>query len=591
MSGIGGFCNFLRNNSTLAWREVGHEMGQTLGREGREEQGLWQNEDCLFVQRRREGSQVLTQRWNGAEYALVWDGTLFQIPQLCSQVRAAGLPLDWESPGQSLLWALIAWGEEALPRLEGEFALAFWDGGRGRLLCARDRLGRKPLCYTWQKGDFAFASRPGALFSYSGLTPSLDREGLCQILGLGSIRMPGAGVFRGIEELPGGYCLSVTPEGVYPRPYWQLSSRLHQESYPETTDRVEKLTRQAVENRLGEETQVFLSGGLASSLVTAVAAQAYTEGGRAPLRAVSLRCPPQKEEQRCVPAMTYARTVVAASHAQCLEVEWDLSALAALVERAQLARDLPGLGCSDGALLYACQAMGEGADVLSGSGAQVVFEGLPGWERWEDTLPAFPRCPDLAQRRAVFRPEVWQALEVESYVQEQLERTMESCPLLEGEPEWERRRRQSAWLALTWWLPSLMEQAEQIGEISGVRIGLPFGDARLVEYAWNIPHAMKALNGRPQQVLRDGGAGLLPNGAGLPSHPPRPKTYDGLYRQLLRSRLAALLDDPTAPIHDLVDGPALQAGWLSGCGEPMGAEMMACLLQLNAWMVHFCLRA
>ena len=136
-----------------------------------------------------------------------------------------------------------------------------------------------------------------------------------------------------------------------------------------------------------------------------------------------------------------------------------------------------------------------------------------------------------------------------------------------------------------------MEQAERLGAAAGMEIGLPFCDARLVEYAWNIPHAMKALNGRPQQVLRDGGAGLLPDGAGLPSHPPRPRTYDGLYRQLLRSRLAVLLDDPTAPIHDLVDGPALQSGWLTGTGEPMGAEMMACLLQLNAWMARFGLRA
>ena len=406
MSGIGGFCEFQRNNSTLAWREAGHAMGRELSWEDREERGLWQSNDCLLVQRRREGGQPLTRRWNGAEYALVWDGTLYEVPRLRGQVRAAGLPLDGERAGETLLWALIAWGEEALPRLEGEFALAFWDGGQGRLLCARDRLGRKPLCYTWKKGTFVFASRPGALFAYPDLTPSLDRDGLCQILGLGSLRAPGAGVFRGVEELPGGYCLSLTPEGGTPRPYWRLESRPHGEDYPETAARVGELTRQAVEDRLEGEPQVFLSGGLASSLITAAAARAYTESGRAPLKSLSLRCPPQREDLRHAPAMTYARRVAASAHALWREEEWDLSALPVLVERAQQARDLPGLGCSDGALLYACRCAGAGS-VLAGSGAQAVFEGLPGWEEWGETFPAFPRCPDLAQRGAGFCPEVW----------------------------------------------------------------------------------------------------------------------------------------------------------------------------------------
>ena len=120
---------------------------------------------------------------------------------------------------------------------------------------------------------------------------------------------------------------------------------------------------------------------------------------------------------------------------------------------------------------------------------------------------------------------------------------------------------------------------------------MPFCDPKLVEYAWNIPYGMKTLNGHPEQVLRDAAANLLPRWTGLPPHVPHPKVYDGLYRQLLRSRLAALLDDPTAPIHDLVDGPALQAAWLTGTGGLEGTEMMAYLLQLNRWMVRFGLRA
>lgn len=590
MSGIGGFCSVHQNNSTLAWRDVGSQMGLALGSDNGEYKGLWQNDHCLLVRRGVEDGQPLTQRWNGVEYALVWEGQLFDLPQLCRQVRESGMPLEGEQAGRALLWALIAWGEGALCRLDGEFALAFWDGGGRRLLCARDKLGRKPLCYAWRKDTFVFASRPSALFAYPELTPALDREGICHLLGLGPVRGPGVGLFRGVEEIPGGCCLTVDDQGCRRHRYWRLESRLHRQDYRETAAQVGELIRRSVAARLTGEEQVLLSGGVASSLLTGLAACAYTDSGRPPLQAVTFHCPAQSGDGSQSPAITYGQTVAQAFHVRHREVEWDLTALPARMEQVQLVRDVPGLGCGDAALLYACQELGRGKTVLSGGGAQVIFENLPWSEGWDGGMPTFPRCPALEKRRSVFRTEVWHALEVESYVQEQLQNTLDGCPVLEGEPEWERRRRQAAWLALTWWLPAVMEQAEAMKQAVGVDVKLPLCDSALVEYTWNIPHSMKMLNGHPQQLLWDAAEGLLPP----PGRPPRrkkPGNCDGLYRQLVRSRLAALLDDPTAPIHDLVDGPALQSSWLAGGWELEQLEMMAYLLQLNTWMARFGLRA
>lgn len=88
---------------------------------------------------------------------------------------------------------------------------------------------------------------------------------------------------------------------------------------------------------------------------------------------------------------------------------------------------------------------------------------------------------------------------------------------------------------------------------AGLEVRVPFCDHHLVEYVWNIPWAMKAMNGQRKQVLRDAAEGLLPEELLRRPKSPYPKTHDPLYEQLVRARLLTILDDRDAPIHSLVD--------------------------------------
>lgn len=134
---------------------------------------------------------------------------------------------------------------------------------------------------------------------------------------------------------------------------------------------------------------------------------------------------------------------------------------------------------------------------------------------------------------------------------------------------------------------------------SGLEVRVPYCDHHLVEYVWNIPWEMKARGGQRKQVLRDAAEGLLPEDVRCRPKSPYPKTHHPLYEQLVRAKLTAILDDPNAPIHGLVDEDGLRAGLLSDAGDygrpwfgqlMAGPQMMAYLIQVNAWMERFDLK-
>lgn len=251
---------------------------------------------------------------------------------------------------------------------------------------------------------------------------------------------------------------------------------------------------------------------------------------------------------------------------------------------------LPGLGGRDAAWLWVSrQAAPAGGRLLSGGWGRVVFEDLP-WSQWEKPRGyiGLPWCPDLGARRRLFRPEVWEELKVEEQLEEACARTLARCPNLEGEPPWERRRREAGWLALTWWLSPALAAESRAARGAGVSLRRPLCDPELLSFAWNIPHGMKTLNGRGRQLLRNAAQLHLPTRpSGAPQCPGRGE--DGtLYAQLVGARLAAILDDDASPLLCLVDPKAIRLELLEGPEADWGWPGTGSgRVQLMGWLVQF----
>ena len=610
MCGIAGFCNFKRNNATPRWNHVGDAMGETLNHRGPDDKGLWQRREGVLVHRRlavmdpERGRQPMERKLGAAQFVLAYNGELYNTEELRRDLKRRGWKFSTSSDTEVLLTAYLEYGERVTAQLEGIYAFVIWDGLRGQFFFCRDRFGVKPLFYAQLEDTLVFASELKALFQYPGLTPKVEEDGWREVLGLGPARTPGEGVFAGIKELRPAHQMVFSSAGLREEAYWQLESRPHEEDYEDTVARVRDLVAGAVRRQLVSDVPLctFLSGGLDSSVITAVAAQTYQEQGRPALSTYSFDYTDnQKYFQPSVfqpdGDWPWVARMAEEFHTDHRVLTCDIPTLAQLLDEAVFAKDLPGMADVDSSLLYFCRQVAQRHTVaLSGECADEVFGGYPWFEReellWADT---FPWCRDLSARSGVFSP-VWNRLQVEDYIQEQYRRWVKATPTLPGESPLEERRRQVGWLNLHWFMATLLDRKDRMSMASGLEVRVPFCDHHLVEYVWNIPWAMKTMNGQRKQVLRDAAKGLLPEDVRNRPKSPYPKTHHPLYEQLVRARLLSILEDSQAPIHALVDGQELRAGLLSDAGDygrpwfgqlMAGPQMLAYLIQLNTWMERY----
>ena len=612
MCGIAGFISFDRDNGRPQWAAIAHSMGEALNHRGPDDKGTWLCPAGALIHRRLavidpdRGRQPMTRTRDCAEYTIVYNGELYNTDALRRELSDQGYRFETSSDTEVLLTAYMAWGEEVPARLEGIYAFVIWDGVRNQFFACRDRFGVKPFFYALaDDGALVFGSELKALFRYPGLTPRVDAAGWCEVLGIGPARTSGCGVFSGVKELEPAHSMTISRGGIRKRRYWSLESRPHTDDYEDTVLRVRELVTGAITRQLVSDVPLctFLSGGLDSSVISAVAAQDYQRRGLPALETYSFDYTDNAKyftpssfqpdaDQPWVERMTEA------FHTRHTVLTCPIPDLCALLDDAVAAKDLPGMADVDSSLLYFCRRVAERHVVaLSGECADEVFGGYPWFERSEMLhADTFPWCRDLDARREVFDAGLWKRLGVSDYVDYRYRASVAQTPRLEGEDPENARRREVAWLNLNWFMTTLLDRKDRMSMASGLEVRVPFCDHHLVEYVWNIPWSMKAMNGRRKQVLRDAAEGLLPEDVRTRPKSPYPKTHNPLYEELVRARLAAILDDPAAPLHALVNARALREGLLTSAGDygrpwfgqlMAGPQMLAYLVQLNVWMERF----
>ena len=612
MCGIAGFIHFERDNGRPEWAAIAHSMGETLHHRGPDDRGEWTCPAGALVHRRLavidpdRGRQPMTRSREGQDYVIVYNGELYNTGALRRDLEGRGHAFETASDTEVLLAAYLEYGEAVGTRLEGIYAFVIWDGARKQFFACRDRFGVKPFFYAW--ADDHLVGGPELLHPgehpYPGSPGGADTQHLA----------PPGGVHPGGETGIGEQRLElgaedkgpvVGPAGARQERYWSLVSRPHTDSYEDTVVRVRELVTGAVTRQLVSDVPLctFLSGGLDSSVITAVAARDYQRRGLPALETYSFDYADNQKYFRPSSFQPdadwpWVERMVEAFHTRHTVLTCPIPDLAALLDQAMRAKDLPGMADVDASLLYFCRQVAQKHVVaLSGECADEVFGGYPWFERPEMLhASTFPWSRDLDARREVFDPRLWKRLGVEDYVQYRYAQSVAQTPRLEGEDPENARRREVAWLNLNWFMSTLLDRKDRMSMWSGLEVRVPFCDHHLVEYVWNIPWCMKAMNGRRKQVLRDAAEGLLPEDVRTRPKSPYPKTHNPLYEELVRARVAEILADPAAPLHALVDENALRAGMLVSAGDygrpwfgqlMAGPQMLAYLVQLNAWMVRF----
>jgi asparagine synthase (glutamine-hydrolysing) len=199
---------------------------------------------------------------------VVFNGEVYNFRELRSELESLGCRFRSDSDTEVILQSYRVWGKDCVTRWVGMFAVAIWDAARREIFLARDRLGIKPLYYSYAGGQFVFASEVRALLE-SGLAPrAINLAALNSYLMFGAVQDP-LTMIDGVMSLPAAHTLTVKAGGVELREYWALPfERGDDECFsPAVTGRIRSRLEEAVRLRLVSDVPLglFLSGGVDSS--------------------------------------------------------------------------------------------------------------------------------------------------------------------------------------------------------------------------------------------------------------------------------------------------------------------------------------
>ena len=212
----------------------------------------------------------------GGRLILVYDGRIDNREELAAALDISLNQSEIIPDGLLLLGALERWGEAALPRLIGDFALALWDTQNRKLLLARDQLGRRSLYYYQGNGFVAFATTYRALLALPGMPRKIDELGIADFL-IQNTQHPVETFYEGVRRVPGATAAVFASNGLRLNRYWtpEPKRQLRLDSDQDYVEGARELLDQAVACRLRAKNGLAstLSGGLDSSAVAATAAR------------------------------------------------------------------------------------------------------------------------------------------------------------------------------------------------------------------------------------------------------------------------------------------------------------------------------
>lgn len=583
-------------------------MLATMRRRGPDGKGYYQHHALTLLHTRLSiidpsgGAQPMILDWGEERYVISYNGELYNTLELRRELQTLGHSFYGHSDTEVLLHGYAQWKEGVLEKLNGIFAFAVLEEQKQQVFLARDRMGVKPLFYMQHMSGLLFASEIKTILSYPGVKAELDSEGIGEILLLGPGRTPGSGVFRGIRELEPGCCGYYRQGKLQIRRYWKLQDREHAENFDETAAHVRELVTDAIRRQMVSDVPIgtFLSGGLDSSIISAICAREMDSQGK---KLDTFSVDYLDNEKFFVPGKfqpnadsEYIRIMVdtldTRHHWSILTTE----DLLGHIEAATVARDLPGMADIDSSLLAFCGDIRPQVKVaLSGECADEIFGGYP-WFRDPQIRDAegFPWAQNTIQREKFLHPCFHGKLNAKEFVGDRYTQTLAECDILPGNSPTERRMKQMVNLNLRWFMQTLLDRKDRMSMYHGLEVRVPFCDHRIAAYLYGVPWEFKDHKGYEKGLLRHAMQWLLPQCVLSRKKSPYPKTHHPQYFQTASDLLRQVLVEKNEPIHQIVDRGALEGLLQQSFAVPWygqlmtGPQTIVYMLQVNIWMKHYC---
>lgn len=612
MCGIVGFCNFTKNFKIHDEKfcAILDNMRNSVKRRGSDAYGNYLSEHVGLSHARlsirdlsENGTQPIVKNIRNNEFSIVYNGEIYNTDELKKDLQKKGYEFSTTTDTEVILYSFIEYGSDCVKMLNGIFAFAIYDKNNENLYLFRDRVGTKPLFYTLFNNTLIFASEPKGIFQYEEFTPKITTNSIREIFSIGPARNLTSGIFENLYELEAGHFMVFNKYGIKDYSYWELQSHEHTDNYQTTVDNVSFLVRDAVTRQLVSDVDIctFLSGGIDSSIVTAIASNHLNKFNKT-LNTFSFDFKGNDkyfqsnsfQPQRDRPFVDIMLKNYELNHQylECNELE-----LAELLYNSVDAKDFPGMADIDASMLYFCSIVKDNNKVaLTGECADEIFGGYP-WFYRDDLLNSktFPWSKNIESREFFLNDDMKKILNLEEFSVCAYEDTIKKTPYLLGESAEENKRREISYLNIKWFMRTLLERMDRMSMYSGLEARVPFADHRIIEYLWNVPWFMKYKNNVEKSVLRDAFVDLLPSELLNRKKSPYPKTYNPNYEELLIKKMTLIINNKNSPINDIIDKSKVvefinsttnySKPWF---GQLMaGPQMLAYLIQTNYWLEKY----
>lgn len=506
MCGVTGLIN--RNGNAVS-PVILKKMTDALHHRGPDGEGHWIEGNVGLGHRRLSiidlstaGNQPMMstdRRW-----VLSYNGEIYNYRELRTELEAEGVCFRSKSDSEVVLYSLARWGTKALLRFNGMFALALWDRKEEELLLARDRYGIKPLYYSDQHGRFAFGSEQKAIIAQPDFQRKLDKAALLEYFTFQNI-FTDKTLLLNINLLPAGHFITLK-SGEKTRlnihQYWDYrfqepEKRVPRQEYMEELDR---LFKQGVNRQLVSDTELgaYLSGGIDSCAITAIASQSYSD-------LKTFTCGFDLSSASGIELAFDERVKAEAMSAKFKTEHYEMVLKAGDMERCLplVVRHLeePRVGQSY-PNYYAAKLTSKFVKVvLSGSGGDELFGGYP-WryyraataESFEDFVDMYylywQRLVDNRVLKSMFRP-IWN--EVEHVSTRDIFRDVFTTHENDLKSP-EDYVNHSLYFEAKTFLPGLLNVEDKLSMAHGLESRVPFMDNDLVDFAMGCPVSLKLNN-------------------------------------------------------------------------------------------------
>ncbi len=604
MCGIAGWLDWEKD---ISESDCISAMSESLRKRGPDESGIYVDKNICLIHRRlivvdpENGKQPMTFSFNDKKYTVVYNGELYNTDEIRRELEGLGHSFRGHSDTEVLLKSFVQWGKDCVNKLNGIFAFAVWDDSNKELFLARDRIGVKPLFFYFYNNGIIFASEIKTLLCNPIVKPVVDEIGLKEIFFMGPGRTPGNGVIKGVEELKPGECMVFSKNKTIKNFYWKLQAKEFEDSLSVAIEKTRFLVTDSINRQLVSDKPLccFLSGGLDSSIISKVASDYYRKENKTlctySVDYVDNEKYFKKNKYQPNSDLEYINIMVNYIKSNHKTVTLSNGTLANALYDSTLARDLPGMADIDSSLLLFCKEIKKDFTVaLSGECADEIFGGYP-WYHDREILfdETFPWSRSLNIRRNILKEGFLKS--GENYVQEKYLSTIKDVPKLNGESKLNTRMREMFILNIKWFMQTLLDRKDRMSMYNGLEVRVPFCDYRIVEYAFNMPWEIKALNGREKGVLREAMKGILPYEIIYRKKSPYPKTHNPVYMKAVSDKVKTILQDKTSVLSSILDyskvvdlienEEKVNENWY---GQLMRIpQIMAYIIQIDCWMKKY----